>query len=219
MLKIFKLLRRSQSKHIDKSLKKELYRKAIHLSSLWIPALIYFAHTGISILLFALLLTGDVIIEYANHKRYPWARKTFGMMFFKTMRNKEMVKTKFQASGSMYVLAAAIICTLLFSKQIAVIALTVMLISDTCAALFGKAYGTRKLYKSKSLEGSLAFFLSALIINMLYEPIFHFTYASVLACVGATFAELYEDKLEIDDNFSVSLTIGTVLTFFSFLTA
>lgn len=197
---------------VNKSFKKELYRKAIHLSSLWIPALIYFAHTGISIMLFTLLFIGDAIIEYGNYKKYPWARKTYGRMFFKTLRNKECKRVFFQISGSLYVLLAAIICTVLFSKAIAAIALTVMLISDTMAALVGKAYGTRKLYKNKSLEGTVAFFMSALLINMLYEPIFHFTYAGVLACLAATLAEVFEDKIELDDNLSIPLFVGITLS-------
>ena len=200
--------------HIDvnKSFKKELARKLIHLSSLWIPALIYFVQPSISIIVFSAIFVGDVILEYGNYKKWRWARRTFGLLFFKTLRNKERIRTKFQVSGSMYVLAAAIICTLLFSKPIAAIALTVMLISDTCAALLGKAFGTRKLYKSKSLEGTVAFFLSALLINMLYEPVFHFTYAGVIACAAATLAEMFEDKLEIDDNLSIPLFIGIILS-------
>lgn len=197
---------------VDKSYKKEIYRKAIHLSSLWIPALIYFAHPGISIMLFSLLFIGDAVLEYGNYKRWKWARKTFGSLFFKTLRNKETKRIRFQVSGSLYVLLAAIACTLLFSKPVAVISMTVMLISDTTAALVGKACGTRKLYRSKSLEGTTAFFLSALFINMFYEPIFHFTYASVLACLAATAAEMYEDKIEIDDNLSIPLFVGIILT-------
>lgn len=198
---------------VDKSLKKEFYRKAIHLSSLWIPLVIYLAHPGVSVLLFALLLSGDVILEYANYKKYPWARQIFGRLFAKTLRNKETVHLRFQATGSMYVLAAAILCTILFSKPIAVIALSVMLISDTAAALFGKAYGTRRLYKNKSLEGTMAFFMSALLVNMLCAPIFPFNVASVIACLAATLVEMFEDKLEIDDNFSIPLTVGILLTF------
>lgn len=198
--------------NVNKSLRHELLRKSIHLSSLWIPALIYFVHPGISITIFSLLFMADVLVEYGNFKKWRWARRTFGLMFFKTLRNKERIRTKFQVSGSMYVLTAAVICTLLFSKQVAAISLTVMLISDTCAALFGKAYGTRKLYKSKSLEGTIAFFLSALIVNMLYQPIFNFGYAGVIACAVATFAEMYEDKLEIDDNLSIPLFVGIILS-------
>lgn len=197
---------------IDKSYKKEIYRKAIHLSSLWIPALIYFAHPGISILLFSILFVGDAILEYGNYKKWRWARKTFGNLFFKTLRNKETKRIYFQVSGSLYVLLAAITCTLLFSKPIALIAMTVMLISDTMAALVGKACGTRKIYHHKSMEGTSAFFLSALFICMIYNPIFTFSYASVIACVAATIAEVYEDKIEIDDNLSIPLFIGIVLS-------
>ncbi|MBP3346729.1 MAG: phosphatidate cytidylyltransferase [Alphaproteobacteria bacterium] len=197
---------------LQKSFKKELFRKSIHLSSLWIPALIYFTHPGFAIMVFSVLFVGNTILEYANYKRYRWARKTFGILFFRLLRNKETRRQTFQVSGSMYVLMAAIACTLMFSKPVAVIALTVMLVSDTCAALFGKAYGTRKLYKQKSLEGTAAFFMSALLINMCYEPIYHFTYAGVIACLAATFAEMFEDRIEIDDNLSIPVVIGIVLT-------
>ena len=196
---------------LAKNLKKELYRKSIHLSSLWIPLFIYFVHPGVSIVFFSLLFVGNVLIEYGNYKKYPWARRTFGSLFFRMLRNKETTHGKFQVSGSLYVLLAAIACTLLFPQPVAVISLSVMLISDTSAALFGKAYGTRKLYKHKSLEGTVAFFLSALIVNMLCEPIYHFTYAGVIACAAASFAEMFEDKLEVDDNLSIPLVVGTVL--------
>ena len=196
---------------LAKNLKKELYRKSIHLSSLWIPLFIYFVHPGVSIVFFSLLFVGNVLIEYGNYKKYPWARRTFGSLFFRMLRNKETTHGKFQVSGSLYVLLAAIACTLLFPQPVAVFSLSVMLISDTSAALFGKAYGTRKLYKNKSLEGTVAFFLSALIVNMLCEPIYHFTYAGVIACAAASFAEMFEDKLEVDDNLSIPLVVGTVL--------
>lgn len=196
----------------NKSFKKELMRKAIHLSSLWIPALIYFLHPSLSIMIFSTIFVGDALLEYGNYKKWRWARRTFGLLFFRTLRNKELKRNKFQVSGSLYVLFAAIACTMLFSKPVAVIALTIMLISDTCAALFGRAYGTRKLRATKSLEGTVAFFISALIIVMIYNPIYPVTYASILACAAATLAEMYEDKIEIDDNLSVPLFVGIILS-------
>ncbi len=198
---------------LDKSFKKELYRKLIHLSSLWIPAVIYWFHSGISVTLFSTLLVVDVVLEYANFKKQPWARKIFAILFSRTMRKTETLHARFQASGSMYVMASAIVCVMLFSRQVAAIALTVMLVSDTAAALFGKAYGSRKLYKNKTLEGTVAFFVSALVVNMVYSPVFPFTVASVIACFLATLAEVFEDKLDIDDNFSIPLVVGMMLTF------
>lgn len=196
----------------DKSYKKEIYRKLFHLSSLWIPVFIYFAHPGVSIVFFSLLFVVDAAVEYGNYKKRPWARKTFGSIFFKMLRKKETRRIYFQVSGSLYVLMAAIGCTLLFDKPIAVIAMSVMLISDTMAALVGKAFGTRKLYKDKSMEGTAAFFISALIINMALNSIYTFTYAGVIACAVATLAEMFEDKLEIDDNLSIPMFVGLVLT-------
>ena len=47
--------------HIDvnKSFKKELARKLIHLSSLWIPALIYFVQPSISIIVFSAIFRSE----------------------------------------------------------------------------------------------------------------------------------------------------------------
>lgn len=197
---------------VDKSIRKEFYRKLVHLSSLWIPALIYFTHEGLAIVLLSIIFLGDAVLEYGNYKRWPWARKSFGFIFFKTLRKKETNRTVFQVSGSMYVLFSAIICTMFFTKPIAVVALTIMLISDTCAALFGKAYGTRHLRNNKTLEGTTALFVSALAIMVIFNPILPVTYASVLACTAATLAELYEDKIEIDDNLAIPLFIGLTLS-------
>ena len=200
--------------HIDvnKSFKKELARKLIHLSSLWIPALIYFVQPSISIIVFSAIFVGDVILEYGNYKKWRWARRTFGLLFYRTLRNKELKRSQLQLSGGAYVMLAAIACTLLFPANVAVVALSIMLISDTCAALFGKAYGSRRLYKNKSIEGTAAFFVSALLIMVICNFILPLTYASILAAFVATFAEMYEDKIEIDDNLSIPLFVGAVLS-------
>lgn len=197
---------------VPKSYRQEMYRKTIHLSSLWIPTLIYFAPGWVSLLVFSALLTGDVLIEYGNFRRWKWARISFSIIFGKSLRSAERSHLHFVPSGGVYVLSSALMCTLFFAKPVAVIALTVMLVSDTMAALVGKAVGERKIYKQKSLEGTNAFFLSALIVNMLFEPIYHFTYVSVIACAVATVVELYEDRLELDDNLAIPLSVGAVLT-------
>lgn len=209
---LFYKLSERYRKRTNKSFRQEVSRKLIHLSSLWIPAFIYFVPQNISITFFAFILSGDALLEYGNYKRWRWARRTFGVLFYRTLRSKELVHDHFEATGSLYVLSAAILCPLMFSQTVATIALTIMLTSDTCAALFGKAFGTRKLYKKKSLEGTSAFFLCTLLVLMLYTPIYPVTYASIIAAFLATLCEMFEDKLEIDDNLSVPLEIGIILT-------
>ena len=197
---------------VSKNMKNEIYRKAIHISSLWMPLFIYLAPQEWTLFLFGGGFILNTMIEYANYRRYKWASKSFGRLFFRTLRAKETVRDKFRPTGSMYVLAAAFLCSLLFSKPIAAISLTVMLTADAAAALIGKFYGKRKIYKKKTLEGTTAFFACALLINMLFNPLSTFTYAGVLACLAATFSELFEDKIKIDDNLSVPLLSGLILT-------
>lgn len=197
---------------VPKDYRHEVYRKGIHLSSLWIPAVIYFGGTLVASSIFLLLIAGELLLEYGNYKKWRWARILFSLPFLPILRNSERQHKHFTVTGGVYVLASSLVCTLLFSNIVAAISLTVMLISDTLAALVGKAVGQRKIYKNKSLEGSVAFFMSALIIMMLFNPLRTFTYASVIACFAAMFMELFEQWFELDDNFSVPLVIGIVLT-------
>lgn len=195
-----------------KSIKKEIRRKAVHLSSLWIPYIIYILPGQTAVCLFLFLLIGDFIFEYGYYKRYRWARKTFGSLFYKTLRNKEITNEKFHPTGSIYVLTAALICSYFFNKYAAIIGLTVMLVADSAAALVGKAYGRIKIYKNKTLEGTLAFFFSAVLVNIILSTIHPFGMYSVLACSAATLAELFEDKIRIDDNLSVPLLTACILS-------
>ena len=198
----------------DKSFRKELLRKAIHLSSLWIPAAIYFMPKIVLIPILLIILTGNILLEYGNFKRYPWARKSFGVLFFRTLRHKETSREHFQFTGAIYVLVSSLLCLCLFEKTVAAIALTVMLISDSFAALVGRSIGKIKIYKNKTLEGTLAFFISALSINLLFFNLHSFSYTSIIACIIATLAEVYEDKIEIDDNLSVPLLTAIILSYF-----
>ena len=198
--------------NLNKSLKQEFYRKIIHVSSLWIPLLIYFVDAKAAIYAFCVLLFGDLFLEYGNYKKWKWARKTFGLIFYRIMRDAERKKDVFQPTGGMYVLLATILCLILFSKEVAIVSLTVMLVSDTCAALFGRVYGMRKIIKHKSTEGVLAFLVSALLVMVATNFIVPVTYASIVACICATLVEMFDEKVKIDDNVSIPLVVGIILT-------
>ncbi len=197
----------------ERAFKKELYRKAIHISSLWIPAFIYLFPKKETVLFIGILLCANLATEYLCYKKISWIRYVYDKLFLKTLRSKETCKNRFVPSGAAYVLTAALSCALLFTKEIAVIALTIMLVSDACAAVFGKTFGSRKLHAAKSLEGSIVFFISALCVMVLYNSIFALNYAGIIACCAATLCELYDDKIKIDDNLSVPLAIGLILTY------
>lgn len=197
----------------EKSLKKELYRKAIHLSSLWIPLFIYLFPRKEAAFFLGTLLGVNLLTEYFCYKKISWARNCYEKFFIQTLRRKETCKKRFVPSGSVYVLTASLACTLLFPKTTAVTALSVMLISDACAAVCGKMFGSRKIHESKTLEGSMTFFISAFFVIIIYNPASALSFAGFAACSAATLCELYDDRIKVDDNLSVPLVIGLILTY------
>lgn len=196
---------------INKSLKTEIYRKALHLSSLWIPAFIWIADKNLSTTVFGILFLGNLLIEYAAYKKYKTIRELFRRLFIKTLRHKEVTTATFTPSGSLYIFAAAFTSVMLFTKSAAVAGLCVMLISDSAAAIYGKIFGKTRFQNGKSLEGTMAFFLSALIVLRFVCPAISPT-ARISVAILAAMVEFFENKLNIDDNFAIPVITGLALT-------
>ena len=170
----------------------------------------------LNILLFSFLLIAICFIEYGNHRKWPLFTETYGRLFNRILREQETQDT-FRFSGAPYVIAAALMVTILFSDVVAMTALSTMLVGDTAAALIGRKYGKRKINQNrKSVEGSLAFWITAFIIllffGLLYDqPVWFYMYG-ILGISAAMFAEIYENKIRIDDNFSIPLIMGLLLS-------
>lgn len=198
----------------SKSLKTELYRKGIHLSSLWMPLFIMTTERNFCIVLFSVLLVLDLAAEYAAYCKLGGVGAVFRKMFIRTLRNREVSHSSFVPSGAVYILAAALMVSVCFSQKAAVAAMCIVLIADSNAALFGKFLGTYRFYNGKSVEGTLAFFISAvLVILFFYSGISPF--AVCLTAGAATAMEFFERETGIDDNFAVPLISGFVLNLIS----
>ncbi len=200
----------------DISYSQEIRRKLVHLSSLWMPALIFFVPNRLCAAIFGGVLIFNLLVEYGYHKKWPVVCKTYGRLFGKMLHTTE-TDTRFRPSGAPYVLAAALCCCLLFSRLNAVTALVVMLISDTAAALIGRAFGKHRInHNSKSIEGSVAFFLFGSAVICCAAALFGADEGFIVrGCIGvfiAMWAELYKNRLKIDDNLSVPLIIGVCLS-------
>lgn len=198
------------------SYRQEVYRKLIHLSSLWMPVLILLLPRWWCFTIFTVLLAGSVLVEYGYHRRWAVIYPLYHFFFGKMLRSKPP-GVEFQFSGGPPVLAAAAMCTLLFSRPSYMFcALTVMLLSDAAAALVGRRWGQTKFKNGKSMEGSLAFILVGWLTIILTGIFAGFTgreFAFGLAAVFlAAVAECHTKTLRIDDNFSIPLIVGTLLT-------
>ena len=107
--------------------------------------------------------------------------------------------------GSTYFMIAALLSVLLFDRLIAVAAMTFLVIGDTVAAVVGKKYG-RSLYWGKSLHGSLACFISCLVIGaVLLEN----TWVIFVGAATATIVEAL--PVPMDDNMRVPILSGLIM--------
>ena len=193
----------------------EVYRKLIHLSSIWMAAAMYFLPWGWAALIFLLLTLADVLLEYGSYKKWPVIHPLYQRCFGQMMRNSRG-DGKFELSGGPYVLAAAFLTILCFKPPVAVCAFTVMLFGDTAAALIGRKFGWTKFDNGKSVGGVLAFIVASVMVLIVCGCIFTYPppmyLKGFIGIVLAAAAEFYEKKLHIDDNFSIPLLVGAAMS-------
>ncbi len=198
--------------------KQEVLRKLVHLSSLWMVALIWFFPSPQSWLFafFAAMLALNLLCEYAYSYNVkfitPLYRKLFGKMLRADVKPGQWV-----VSGSPPVFAAAALVCLLFPQKIAAVALGIMLIADTAAALIGRRWGYHKTANGKSVEGVVAFCIAgwAFALPLLWTAGLLTISMAICAVTGvflAALAELYEKQLHADDNLSIPLASGAAMT-------
>lgn len=194
------------------SYKAEIYRKLIHLSSLWMVVAIYFLTETRAVILFSFCVSCVLLFEILRRKSElvdSLVRKSFLNNIF---RKHESAKS-FSPSGAFFVVLAALLSVLFFSKVIAATAFLIMILGDTAAALIGRRYGKTKFF-GKSLEGSMSFFIVSLFI--LSVSAFHGLPINILSIVFtalmATFLELFSKKLHLDDNLTIVIGVGAILT-------
>jgi len=117
-------------------------------------------------------------------------------------------------SASWYVLSLFLLA-LLVPPPAAQMAVLILGFGDPAASLVGRRFGSIKIHRRKSLQGSLALFLVALLVSLLV-PWLHGLSLGVwtrlgmglTVALGATLAELYSDV--VDDNLTVTLTAGGI---------
>lgn len=192
------------------SYQNEIYRKLIHLSSLWMPVAIYQLERIQAVILFAFLLVVITFFEYVRRKPGQIGR-VVNTIFFPILRQHE--KRKGQYTGAAYVVLAALLCSIFFPKIIAVTALCIMLVCDTAASLVGRKWGKTPFFR-KSLEGFMAFVVSGLVVMaVLHKMNFDFPTVAIgmVAVIIAGCVELFSVKMKIDDNLSVTMAAATTL--------
>jgi len=195
-------------------LKTEILRKLIHLSSLWLLVVIYYFNESANTIFFVTLIF-VLSLEYIrrfNNFLGNFLNRNFGFL----LRAHEKSK-KIRLTGASYVMLSALCANILFSREIAIISLGVMLIADSFAAIFGKAFGRLKIL-DKTLVGCVIFFLFSITVIMYFsyfmnDQIIQYSFLKILfVALAATFMELFSNRLKVDDNLSITLVTGIALS-------
>jgi len=191
-------------------------RKGIHLLSLLVPILYSFIDKQTALLVLIPLTVFSFLLEFFGKEGMPlhaFYYSTFGTL----LRPHETRKEWYMVNGATWVLISATITILLFSKIVAITVFSILIISDMVAALVGRRYGSRKLF-DKSVEGTLAFVISAALIVVLLLVLFELNMIYLFAgIVGGAIAGLVEAasvSLRLDDNLSIPISAGIVMEIF-----
>ncbi len=173
--------------------KQELQRKAFHLLGTSVPVTYIFV-SKITILNILIPVTILSIIIDLSRLYFEPVKKLFYKIFGVIVRPHE----EHNLTATTYFLTANLLAVAFFPKNIVIMSLLFLTISDSAAAIFGRKFGKHKIF-DKSLEGSAAFFVTALIIGIFTPEIS--TVKAVAASAFATAIELL--PLRLDDNFRI----------------
>ena len=190
----------------------EKKRKIIHLGSLVFPILYYFSSFHIFLLLYIAIFAVWLFIDYQRSRKPAINEliiKAFGQIF------REDESKGF--SGATFLMIGSLITIIFFEKETAIIALSILAISDSLAALVGMKYGEIKI-GSKSLEGAAAFFISGLLVISLVNWCFGikalYFYETMFALAITTFAELKSKDIGINDNILIPVCFAIFTALF-----
>ncbi|TLU51267.1 MAG: phosphatidate cytidylyltransferase [Chlorobium sp.] len=189
-------------------LRYEVARKTIHLSSLSIPVIYYFITREIALMLLVPIFAGFFLVDLLKNF-YPPVTKWYHSTFDAMLRSHELEKKPY-LNGATYITMGALFLVLFFPKIIVVATFSMVSVSDTFAAIIGKAFGKHR-FGQKSVEGSITFFLSALII-VAVVPELNIVIGLVMA-VTATVTEAFIvniGEFKVDDNLSIPLVSAAV---------
>lgn len=191
------------------SIKRELKRKSIHLFALVIPIGYSFLDYSTTIFWVSVACVISTVIDILKSEN-----RAVRFLFIRFFRDMLRHKEKKCFTGSTFILFGSTLTILFFNKWLAIIAISYIIVGDIFAAVIGKMFGKHKVYGSGSIQGSIAFFLSAAIFT---SAMFWVPYEIVplyYRICGAMLAASIELVInQVDDNLTVPLLSGLVLQF------
>jgi len=182
-------------------LKTELRRQFVHgLGSL---GAVILAFLGRDLMVAFILLAVACITIMASHRGR--IESSFWKLFERFVKSHER-QNEGPFMGAITFCIGALLAVVLFSQQVAMLAIIILAVGDSVSTLIGKLYGRHKLpyNKGKSWEGSTAFLISTLIIFM-------FALDPIKAVEMALLMTVVESLPKLNDNITIPVAVGFAL--------
>ena len=119
----------------------EIFRKAIHLSSIAIPIYYFYTPRDVALRLSVPVTLVALFLDIARHYYSPLQSFVYGT-FGWLLRSHETDREKKRLNGATWVLISATLAIWIFPKLIAITGFLVLIVADMTAALVGRRFGT-----------------------------------------------------------------------------
>jgi dolichol kinase len=187
----------------------ELSRKAIHISySLTGFIYMLYGRELITILLsiaVVFMVAFDVGRAYSEN-----IQKFYHFIFRKILREHEVDNRKSLFTGGTYLVISTFFIVLVFPMPVAVASIFIATFADSAAAIVGRLIGRIKIY-NKTLEGSIAFFITGLIIILLTPKVSVDSFEYQIAVFSLIICSVIEVlPVKIDDNLTLPLSFSVI---------
>lgn len=202
------------------TLAREIRRKAFHvLAGMSIPVLYYLflgwqhisgrPYTYLAKWILAGATVAILAIDVIR-LRHQFFKIVFIDFFGPLLRRHEISAL----TGATYLMLSSTICILIYRSEVAIAAISYMVIGDAFAAVAGRSFG-KPVFFGKSFEGAAACLAGCLLIGtvivLLPGSALRFL-PMALGAAAATIAEL--TPLQLDDNITIPLLSGLVMNIF-----
>lgn len=191
--------------------KSEVIRKAIHFCSLSIPVIYYFITREQALTVLVPLTLLSIVLDLGR-RFFPSLNNLLNSLFGFMLRAHEKDNSNYNLNGATWVFISATLVILIFPKIFVITGFAILIISDFSAALIGRKFGRHK-FLFKSLEGTIAFFISASIVVMFTPKVEGLLLEYMIGIFAAAIGAIAENVSYgwADDNLLVPVSIGIAM--------
>lgn len=180
-------------------------RKSWRFCGLIFPLVYYYSDKFITLFIILPFLCIFSVIEILRFYFFRFNERLFNIFSYvlkEKERNKLLTTTWF--------LLSVFLAVVLFAKDIAITAMLFLIFGDAASAFFGERFGRIRIIGNRSLEGSLAFLVTCLIIGIIinFTKVVNLSWlVIVIGALSAAVTELL--PLPIDDN-RLMITVNAI---------